>query len=133
MSRRIYVAGGSSERALVSGYMAQLRAGGFEITHDWTQDPGYDGSPIPDSAKLDYRGVIAADYFWQVLPREKSEGAFCELGMAIAIRDFYSRGPHTVIVSGFDAARDANRIFCNLATRRYEQHGEALGWLLVQP
>lgn len=130
---KIYVAGGSTERAMVANYMTKLREAGHEITHDWTKDPGYDGAPIPDSAQLDYQGVSTSRFFWIVLPAEKSEGAFCELGMAIAIRDFAARiDPPVVIVSGFDAKRDAGRIFCGLANKVFDNHGAALGWLIDQ-
>lgn len=138
MSRTIYVAGGSPERELVSGYMMQLRAGGWRITHDWTQDPGYDGAPIPDSARLDFDGVWNADYFWLILPREKSEGAFFEFGAACSasatLRESETSSRSiTVIVSGYDAGRDTQRIFVALANRVFPQHGQALGWLLGQP
>lgn len=132
MSRRIYVAGGSSERALVSTYMDSLRGAGWTIAYDWTQNYGGD-----ESARLDYQGVWNSDYLWLILPREKSEGAFFEFGAACSARDAFREANTyrrlTVVVSGFDATRDASRIFVSLADKVCPSHSHALGWLLVQP
>lgn len=136
MSRRIYVAGGSSERDMVSTYMDSLRGAGWTIAHDWTQDPVFVGGPPQDSARLDYQGVWNSDYVWVILPREKSEGAFFEFGAACSARDAFRESDTdrrlTIVVSGFDATRDAARIFVQLADKVCPSHSHALGWLLVQ-
>jgi hypothetical protein len=132
MSRTIYIAGGSPERELVSGYMTQLRAAGWRVSLDWTVFYGH-----PEAARLDFDGVWNADFFWLILPREKSEGAFFEFGAACSasatLRESETSDRSiTVIVSGYDGERDAQRIFVALANRVFPQHGQALGWLLGQ-
>lgn len=122
MSRRVYVAGGSSERlTIVRPMLDRLRAAGVTITHDWTTCPGFDR----ESTRLeqcrwateDFEGVYNADLLWLICPAEKSEGAHAELGYAIARRT-------PVIVSGPATAH--HRIFPLLAGMIFPSHADAL-------
>lgn len=92
--KRIYVAGGSHELALVKGYMARLRAAGFEITHDWTAvveaaiAAGLTANPLDKATALraanaDLKGIEDAEIFWLITPVAGSVGAFFELGYAM--------------------------------------------------
>lgn len=122
----IYVAGGSSERVtVVRPLMARLIERGWTVTHDWTQDPGYDlDRPLTDEeragvAERDLRAVDKADVVWLVVPAGKSEGASVEFGYACG-------SGKVVIVSGPDATR------CPLwayALRQFLAHEDALEWL----
>lgn len=123
--RTIYVAGGSSERAQIAGYMARLRAAGWVVTYDWTADPGWSDPmhPRDTSARNDVRGIETAAVFWLVCPETKSEGAHFELGYACALfgpgRSILVSGPHTAL----------GRVFPSIAGRRYQTHAEALAVL----
>lgn len=150
MGLKVYVAGGSSERAEVAKWIARVREFA-EVTHDWTDDPGFGGGcgevfrtatsggawrcgdvshdhPVLCPACLDPRriaetdraAVAAADVVWCLLPREKSEGAAWELG--------YGHGLGKVtIVSPSDRGRVPHP-FVTL-TRDFASHKEAFAWL----
>lgn len=117
------MAGGSDERLQVRLLIERLRARGWEVTHDWTTDPGYDAPPSTNSlrraARLDEAAVRAAEIVWIVTPREKSEGAAHEFGMARGL------GKATM-VSGPDAARC---IFWLNADHVFDNHEAAMVWL----
>lgn len=121
--RRIYVAGGSDERLQVRALIERLRQRGWEVTHDWTTDPGYDAPPSTNSkqrsARLDEAAVRAAEVVWVVAPREKSEGAAVEFGLARGLGK-------TTVVSGPDAGRC---IFWLNADRIFDNHEAAMMWL----
>lgn len=121
--RRIYVAGGSEERLMVRTLIERLRVRGWEVPHDWTNDPGYDAPPSTNSkrrsARLDEAAVRAAEILWVVAPREKSEGAAHEFGMARGL------GKKTM-VSGPDCARC---IFWLNADHVFDNHEAAMMWL----
>lgn len=120
---RIYVAGGSDERAIVREFIARLVARGWEVTHDWTTDPGYDAPPSTNAkrraANLDEAGVRLADVVWIVVPSEKSEGAAVEFGIARGLRK-------RTVVSGPDCARC---LFWLNADHVFESHEAAMMWL----
>lgn len=134
MSRTIYVAGGSDERAACHSDIEALAAGGWIVTHDWTRDAGYPengGAPDPlRSATLDYNAVMSAEYFWLRMPEQKSEGSSFELGVAVCMRGMLSIRPGplpgAVIVSG----PWARSIFARLAGLTFDTHEHALAWLL---
>lgn len=138
MSRSIYVAGGSDERAECQVAIDRLEAGGWLVTHHWPKDAGYPengGAPDPlRSAETDYNAVTSADYFWLRTPEQKSEGAFFEFGIATCARDIVNASrevarlslPRATIVSG----PWARSIFARLASIRFDTHEQALAWLL---
>jgi len=122
---RIYVAGGSSERLAVRGWIERLTATGlYEVTHDWTRDPGYDE---PRSLERDQRaaeldivqGVRAANLVWYLVPDNMSEGASFELGYAHGRRK-------RVLLSGRNVGRS---VFHARFTKRFLGHCEAFEWL----
>lgn len=122
---RVYVAGGSAERAIVQPLLTALRAGGCVITHDWTVCEGYDRPSEPeerqDWARQDLDGVRSAEIVWLVAPEGKSEGSATELGAALALG-------LRVLVSGPHAMRK-DRIFALLGAL-YDTHQEALDEIL---
>jgi hypothetical protein len=125
--KKIYVAGGSSERAQCAHYMTCLRKAGWEITHDWTIDESYREKYRSEvtarrSAFADMCGVVDAEYFWLVSPQDKSDGSSTELGIALG------RG-RRVIVSG--PYNEQGRIFPLLAYKLFDKHEEALAWLVA--
>lgn len=130
MSLSIYVAGASADRALIAGFLAELRAVGWTVTYDWTTDPGWTDPlhPRAVSAQNDLDGVIAARTFWYVAPIAKSEGSHFELGIAVAERRRDRLGARTILTSG--PIWDHNRIFPSLGNRHFAEHHLALAWLI---
>ena len=118
---RLYIAGGSAERGLVSSLMTAAIFAGHDITHDWTRCEGYDRESNEGEralwAQADLAGVRAADVVWVIAPEARSEGSACELGYALALGK-------RIVVSG-PRARDAGRIFY-LLTEVYDDHDAAL-------
>jgi hypothetical protein len=94
MSIKVYVAGASSERhTRAIPVIAKLRAAGVQITHDWTDDPGFGVDPSQytrkmarESARLDQKAVEAADCVLLLAPNKPSTGAWVELGIALGQR-----------------------------------------------
>ncbi len=121
--KRIYVAGGSDERLQVRALIERLKKRGWEVTHDWTKDPGYDAPPSTSSkrrsAAMDLQAVACADVVWIVAPREKSEGAAVEFGFARGCRK-------RTVVSGPDCTRC---IFWLNADHVFDSHEAAMMWL----
>ncbi len=118
---KVYVAGGSSERAGCSMWIARLRERGIEITHDWTACGGY-GRPSSVAERLtwahqDLEAVRRADLVWVLMPDKMSEGATGEMVGALILKK-------TVFVSGPHALRES-RIFSLLA-RHFPAHDDAL-------
>ena len=134
---KVYVAGAwveQHERA--RPMIAELRAAGIEITHDWTRAEGEvirnaAGGVVQSDADLDVedrkrhaledlRGVLAADVVWLLAPNDKGAcGAWVELGAALALRGAWDPNPARaasytprIIVSGPKARRS---IFTELA------------------
>ena len=121
---RLYVAGGSSERADCQAAIDRLAAAGVVITLDWTRSPGWE-RPLSvaeeaEQARHDLDAVDAADLVWLRLPERASEGAHVELGYALA------KGKR-VIVSG---EVRAGRIFPRLAAMLFGSHWDAEGWIV---
>jgi len=133
--KKIYVAGASSELDMIRYVMKKLQdSGNLEITYDWTIPVakfGSEGKELTSAERREYAakdlaGVGGADYFWLLVPGNKSVGAWVELGAAISNR----RSPPTynrpvIVVSG-----DLSSIFTELADKRFTTHEEALTWLL---
>jgi len=130
MSLTIYVAGASADRALIAGFLAELRAAGWTVTYDWTTDPGWTDPTHPRavSAQNDLDGVIAARTLWYVSPTAKSEGSHFELGIAVAERRRDRLGARTILTSG--PIWDHNRIFPSLGNRHFAEHAQALAYLI---
>lgn len=121
MSRTIYVAGGSDERDECKAAMLALQAAGWTVTFDWTAHPV--------DMRGDIRGVLDAVYLWVRCPRTKSEGSHAELGIAIgagAVEPACRR--RIIVVSG--PWRDHGRLFTKAADLTFDEHQQALTWLL---
>ena len=125
----VYVAGGSSEAALVSSYMRRLEAFGFTITHDWTvivldhQARGVTDAKLTldeaeAHARADLDGVVQADCVWLIAPIAKSEGGWFEMGVAVG------DGESHTIVSGI-----THNIFRTKADMVFARHEEALAYI----
>ena len=134
MTRRIYVAGGSSEVDLVAGFMYRLRDWDWVVAHDWTlpvrqraalgmTDKEMDADWANFFAWSDLRGIDGADYFWLLAPGQKSEGAWCEAGYAIG-RSLHVSQRLKTLVSGPTA-----NIFARGIQQRFDTHDEAFRWL----
>lgn len=132
---RIYVAGASAEVDIVAAYIAQLRAHGAHITHDWTtsvlaareakrSDRDLSEKDRALHACDDVDGVRRAGSFWLLVPDVATAGCGCwiELGYALANRS-------RVVVSG-DWRRS---IFTALAHHRFDSHAAALSFLKGNP
>jgi hypothetical protein len=126
----IYVAGASADRALVAGFLAELRRAGWTVTYDWTTDPGWTDPTHPraTSAMCDVEGVRTARVFWYVAPEAKSEGSHFELGAAVILRDLAWPGHRQILMSGPISAHA--RIFPMLGNRHFAEHATALAWLI---
>jgi hypothetical protein len=130
MSLSIYVAGASADRALVAGFVAELRAAGWTIPHDWTSPAFFHNLAIraADRALADLEGVRAARVLWYVAPEAKSEGSHFELGAAVILRDLDRLGHRQILTSGPIEAHA--RIFPKLGNRHFVEHHFALAWLI---
>ena len=131
MKRRIYVAGGSSERLTVARTrMAQAVAAGWELTHDWTQSEGYDRAMSPlelrGEALKDIEGIRRADVVWFLWPEKPSEGMCIEFGITLAHIGWSIRAPRAMVVSGpfFDRC-----LFALLPVLFFDTHDHALEYL----
>jgi|SRR5208337_1500439 len=128
---KIYVAGASKELNMLASYVKKLREIGFTITHDWTADMLQDianghesDKSLPQEtklkyARLDYEGIQACDTIWMLVPENYSNGAWIELGMAIALEK------HVVMSGSWQKS-----IFSELVSKRFETHEQAYLWLL---
>ncbi len=118
---RVYVAGGAAERLTVARqWIRRLQEAGIEVTHDWTQDPGWDcaaptRASLDAAAREDLDGVRRADVLWYLAPATKSEGAACELGAALAW------GKRVVVSGPWEAL---GRVFPGLAGVQCGTHEE---------
>ena len=140
---KIYVAGASSEMALIETLMRRLREAGHTITHDWTVDVRNAGSASPDdsvvrktAARKDLRGIAESDVTWLVKPAETSTstGAWVELGYGIGLKDesvdryaikFQDASP-MLVASG----SSKKCIFADIVDHEFEEHEEALAFIL---
>jgi hypothetical protein len=102
----VYVGTKWSRRAEAQAVMAQLRAMGHTITHDWTHEDEMAGatSAVRDAhfrgcALADACGVAEAEVFL-LLHDPAARGAYVELGMAIAL------GVRVMVVGGAAPGKD---------------------------
>ena len=130
---KLYIAGSSDEREkrAVQALMDIVRAKGHIVTHDWTVCEGLKRDCVPAEkrvfARNDLEGVRACDVFWLVAPPGPSEGAFVELGVALALKKrTVVSGPHARRLPG-PLAKD--RLFCLLA-ELHDTHEAALASIL---
>lgn len=130
MSLRVYVAGSSSRRGTIAVLLTTLRAHGAHITFDWTAADGWDRALSDEEratvAKRCRWAVAEADLVWVLLDAEKSEGAHAELGAALTLRDMLQVDIE-VLASG---RLGGTRIFPAEANRRFEEHQQALDYVL---
>jgi hypothetical protein len=133
--KTLYVAGPSSDAAMVARFAAGLDAFGWEICFPWWPDfvdgkilSGKDRIRTKESRRADavqcLAGVYRAQYLWLLVPGPESGsvGSWVELGAAFAHPD-----KKHVIVSG-DHLRTS---FLEIADRHFDTHEEARRWLEV--
>jgi len=121
----IYVAGASSEAALVSSYMRRLEAVGWTVVGDWTAQVLAATVPDAELSEFDARSIAEsclghayrAGWFWFVAPLggATTTGAWVELG-ARAYSD-----PRRAIYSGRRIG-----LFWSLAGHVLDTHDDAL-------
>ena len=111
---KIYLASNRENIALVKAYAAKLEELGHTITYEWWRDietngpddTKIDGEILLECAESDQFGVMTADLFWLLAPREGGTGCWIELGMAIRSRELEDSTaytpPHIVISGAFD-------------------------------
>lgn len=134
---KVYIAGSSKEIPRVRKWIAAMRAAGYEITCDWTDDVEaamkLGRPPTDDEARplaiMDMNGVLNASILWMLRPERvetESRGAHTEIGIAIgwneAIKRFgVDEERLTMIASG----GDAKNIFTLLADFTFATDEEA--------
>ena len=132
-----YVAGAWSEQwARARPAMEKLRAAGCSISYDWTVPEGarLNGDLTPNQrrsyASSDMRGVLMSDVLLLLAPQEPSQGAWVELGIALAQRTISlsveAAGPPTVIVV---AGATPACIFAELADKEFATDDEAIDYI----
>ena len=130
--RKIYLAGGSTEAAIVSRYGRWLEAEGFERTHDWTPqvlqaqadgktDRDLDQHIRLEAALLDTQAVISCHTLWLLMPMISSFGAGVEFGYALADK----ARTRYIVASG-----RCSSIFTELADVCFPSHQEAFDHLV---
>ncbi len=137
-AKRVYIAGGSTERIDVGQKWIQLaRDAGIEIAFDWTVCDSYDPDWLDGwldknvhqawqgVAKRDFEAVMAADVVWILVPEKLSEGAATELGIALAARAL-SGHRMLLVTSGKSVHRN---LFSRLANAQFDNHGSAFDYV----
>ena len=147
MSKRIYVAGASSNIDQIEHYIKKLQDAGWTISFDWTAPVRQVGDASPDDPKIrrdaalaDLQGVGTADVVWLLQPdaTSTSTGAWVELGAALTRREIYlllhENSSHevnfpikdvTVVASGLSK----KCIFTDLSDYRFHGHDEAFEFI----
>lgn len=131
MTRSIYLAGASSEAAMVRHYAASLEAAGWVVVHDWWTDflergcvPGRDCDLSPEKrracAREDLAAVRRASVVWLLVPEGDSIGAWVEFGAALTL----GASGHVLVSGCCDRT-----IFTEAADRCFASHADALAWL----
>lgn len=126
---RLYIAGGSDELEIAEHYISKARQAGAVITFDWPANIRAVGNANPASVE-DKRphadecanAVRSAQCVWALMPRNKSEGMFYELGIAYALGVPF-------VISG---ERANAHLFSAHAVRLYEHHHQAMDSLRAQ-
>jgi hypothetical protein len=132
--KKIFVAGGSSERGEVAAAIGMLRPAGFEVTADWPEMKKHEPKVLEprQAEKIGMtliNAMLRADIFWLMLPKEKSEGASFEFGFYLG--RFFSESRGGVIVSG--DATILGRLYpyaMGSKGKLFPEHADALGYLL---
>jgi hypothetical protein len=132
--KKIFVAGGSSERGEVAAAISILRAAGWAITFDWPElmkhEPDVKEPRFLEKLGMDLKnGMRSADIFWLLLPREKSEGSSFELGFFSGYFDRDAKGG--IIVSG--DASVLGRLYpyaMGAKGKLFSDHADALDYLI---
>lgn len=130
---KLYIAGASKEIDLARGYMADMRAAGYEITHDWcavidAHGGIANGPDVKDAAEVareNIGGVLSADILWVLTPKVATDSVGCwvELGAALmADRLIGPRSPKTIVLSGPQCRKS---VFSALAHLTFASHTEA--------
>ncbi len=125
---KIYVACSSREIPRARAVMADLRAAGHEITHDWTHHveqalaSGQSESMLDDdfceeAAHSDLDGVHRADVLVFLAPTETAKGAWIEFGYAMGLCDM------PIVVAHDDEARRKQSIFTRLVGAHCDDAG----------
>jgi len=93
MSKKIYIAASSNELDRAERWQRNLNHAGIETTSGWIAKVRMYGGGNPPGASRgdclhwateDLRNVDDADILWVLLPDGRSDGAFTELGYAVA-------------------------------------------------
>lgn len=100
---KVYVAASSNETERAEQWIDALRRAGVEVTSTWVEEVKAHGGGNPPGASTkerqqwardDLYGVESADILWVLVPKDKSHGAFTELGYALrANKDVITSGP----------------------------------------
>lgn len=129
--RSIYVASASQQYLLVERYVDQLRAQGFDIAYEWTQDLRESGfkrdAELSEMhrryiARMASLAVVDCDLVWVLTPTipEHGCGMWIEMGMALALNK-------PVVISGPLAERS---VFSEQAVARHREHDDAFEYIL---
>ena len=100
----VYVAGKYADWLTICEHIEKIRAAGFKISYDWTQNAmKVDCGGIKDKAgdaKADLDGVLNAEWTVAIMddPEYEYRGTFCELGASIA-RDIQRGKKRTILVT----------------------------------
>lgn len=104
MTLSVYVAAASAELERAESAIRWLeRTPGLRCAHDWTVAVRELGAFPRDAvvrhrhAEADLEAIRSSAVFWLLAPRERSTGAWVELGVALALRR--ERGTPGVLVS----------------------------------
>lgn len=132
--KKVFIAGGFSERAEVAAAIEMLRAAGWEVTFDWPKEsesePELKGPRHCEDLGQKFKNALRrADLFWYMLPREKGENGHFEFGFYSGYFDRESRGG--VVVSG--DAESLKRLYpyaMGSKGKLFREHADALAFLL---
>jgi hypothetical protein len=136
--KRVYIAGGSTERIDVGQkWIQRAREAGIEVAYDWTACDSYDPDWLlgwldknvhqawQGVAKRDFDAVLSADIVWILVPQQLSEGAATELGIALAARAL--AGHRMILVaSGKSVHRN---LFNRLTNAQFDAHEAAFEYV----
>ena len=137
-ARKVYIAGGSSERTEVGQkWIQHAREAGIEVVFDWSSCKSYEADWLngfskreiheawQHIAKRDFDSVMASDVVWILVPEKLSEGAATELGIALAARALAGR-KMLLVASGQSVHRN---LFNRLANAQFDSHEAAFDYV----
>lgn len=138
VARKVYIAGGSTERVEVGQkWIQRAREAGISIVFDWTVCSSYNPNWLAGFleknvhkawqhvARRDFDAVMASDIVWILVPEKLSEGAATELGIALAARALAKRRM-TLVASGKSVHRN---LFSRLADAQFGSHEAAFEYV----